>query len=178
MKKSEEKKIYTIKIQNEKDTDFIINLLEQERIPYKVKPIKNKYVCGCFAPISTNDDNYYNIELHTDLNHYEYFTRLVCEEQGKYGLTIPISNMSMSVINVDKLNSQETKSSETNMNTVPSTPIPIPLTMLMMTSLPNLNNNNNNNNNNNCDKKQKDNKIVKKSILKKITDWIKGKHNV
>lgn len=87
-------KIYTIKNKSEHETDFITNLLEAERIPYKLKPIK---YCRSFfeSPIIVG----YDIELHTDFQHYEYFTRILYDELGKNRLPkttvtiIPLANI-------------------------------------------------------------------------------------
>lgn len=121
--------IYTIKNNNEYITNFITNLLDLERIPYKLKPIKQQFL---FEPSITIG---YDIELHTDFQHYEYFIRLLQNEQSKcdmHQVKMP-----------------------SHIQVQPFTPF----TMLMLMSLPSLTNN-----------KKKE----KKSILKKIIDWIKN----
>ena len=85
-------KIYTIKNKSEYETDFITNLLEAERIPYKLKPIK------CYrnffeSPIIVG----YDIELHTDFQHYEYFTRILYDELGKNGLNLTTSKTTTTI---------------------------------------------------------------------------------
>lgn len=185
MKKNKKEEIYTIKIQNEKDADFIINLLEQERIPYKVKLIKQKYGCGFLEMTPTySSNNGYNIELHTDFTHYEYFIRVVCDEQAKYGLTIPVSDISVSVLDLKPELQKKETSTSTPTSTSTSTPTTmLPLTMLMMMSLSSPLNNFDKEQGKDYGKqeqKQKQeqnqkrkNKKVKKSMLKKIIDWMK-----
>lgn len=135
--------IYTIKNKSENETDFIINILDNERIPYKLKPIKQQ-VSFFEPPVIIG----YDIELHTDLQHYEYFNRILQKEQNKRGLYC--------VKMPPKIQVQPY----------------IPFTMLMMMSLSSPLNN--------FDKEQgqqeqkQKNKKVKKSMLKKLTDWIRG----
>ena len=70
--------IFTIKNKSEQETDFITDILDAEKISYKLKPIKQFQ--GYFIPPITTG---YDIELHTDKQHFLYFNKILEKEQSK-----------------------------------------------------------------------------------------------
>ena len=53
------------------ETDIIIDILKSEKIPYKLKTIKQE--CFFYPPIIIG----YNIEIYSDLEHFDYVQTLI-----------------------------------------------------------------------------------------------------
>ena len=85
--------MYSIETVSERTTDFVTNVLDIEHIPYKLKPIK---VQNYFNPFMSTVIGY-NIELHTDFNHFEYVSRILFNELGKLDkiYTIPENTLTI-----------------------------------------------------------------------------------